>query len=150
MPITHLSVTDAHARQQQGHTFVDVRSTREFAGGHPAGAVNVPLLDVDEDTGQMSPNPDFVRVMSANFAPDAPLLLSCQAGMRSLRAAQMLESFGFTNLTNVKGGFGGTRDRMTGRTADPGWEEAGLPVDTTTAPGTGYADLAARAGAPGS
>ena len=39
----------------------------EFDSGHPAGAVNVPLFEPDEDTGQMTPNPDFVRVMQATF-----------------------------------------------------------------------------------
>jgi rhodanese-related sulfurtransferase len=144
MPITHVTVADAHALQQQGHTYVDVRSSSEFAAGHPAGAVNVPLFERDEDTGQMAPNADFVRVMQANFAPDAPLLVACQAGMRSLRAVQVLDSFGFTSLANVKGGFGGARDFM-GRVADPGWEESGLPVDTSAAAGARYADLLKKA-----
>ena len=43
----HASVTEAHALQQQGYTYVDVRSTHEFADGHPAGAVNVPLVEPD-------------------------------------------------------------------------------------------------------
>ena len=36
------------------------------------GAVNVPLLEPDEDTGVMLPNPDFVRVIKATFPPEAP------------------------------------------------------------------------------
>jgi rhodanese-related sulfurtransferase len=146
MAVKQASVTEAHALQQQGHTYVDVRSTPEFERGHPAGAVHVPLLDVDEDSGQMAPNPDFVRVISANFAPDTPLLLGCQMGGRSQRAAQILESFGYSNVTNVRGGFGGARDPMTGR-AEPGWRDAGLPVETKTAAGASYRDLAAKADA---
>ncbi len=124
----HASVTEARKLQEEGYTYVDVRSTREFAQGHPDGAVNIPLMEPDEDTGQMMPNPDFVRVMQANYPPDSPLLIGCQAGGRSMRAAQMLESFGYQNLTNVKGGFRGARDPL-GRTIDPGWVESNLPVE---------------------
>ena len=107
MPVSNLSVTDAHLAQRAGATYVDVRSCLEFEAGHPAGALNVPLLEVDEDTGQLMPNPDFVRVMQANFAPDTALLLGCQSGTRSARAAQILETFGFTSLGNVLAGFQG-------------------------------------------
>lgn len=148
MPIDNLSATDAHTRQQGGATLVDVRSTREYNAGHAAGAVNVPLMEPDEDTGEMTANPDFVRVMQANFPPDAPLLLACQGGGRSARAARMLESFGYSNLVNVLGGFLGKRDPVDGRTITPGWHECGLPTDTTPAPGGSYAELAAKADAP--
>jgi rhodanese-related sulfurtransferase len=125
-------VTRAEAAQAAGTTYVDVRSTQEFEAGHPAGAVNVPLLEPDEDTGQMMPNPDFVRVMQANFAPDTPLLLGCKTGGRSGRAAQMLEAFGYSNLTNVAGGF-------------VDWSATGLPTETTTAPTASYAALLNKA-----
>ena len=102
-----LSVTEAHQLIQQGHVYVDVRSTMEFEQAHPAGAVNVPLLEPDDVTGQMQPNPDFMRVMQGSFPPDARLLVGCQVGGRSMRAAQMLEAFGFSDVSNVRGGFGG-------------------------------------------
>jgi len=145
MPIANLSAADAFARQQQGATLVDVRSTREYAAGHPAGALNVPLLEHDEDSGQMLPNPDFIRVMHANFERAAPLLISCQSGVRSVRASQMLESFGFQEVANVLGGFGGSRDRSGAQPIDYGWQESGLPVEDTPAPGHTYEDLLARA-----
>ena len=143
--VKQVSVTEAHQLQQQGSTYVDVRSQAEFEYGHASGAVNVPLIDRDPDSGQMMPNPDFVRVMQANFPPDAGLLLGCQVGGRSMRASQMLASFGFTNIANVKGGFAGLRDPM-GRTVEPGWEESGLPVESGAPSGRGYTELAAKAG----
>ena len=106
----HATVNEAHQLQQAGATYIDVRSTTEFDAGHPEGAVNVPLLEPD-DSGQLAPNPDFVRVMKAAFAPSTRLLVGCQAGVRSLKAVQMLETFGFTDVTNVRGGFGGARDQ---------------------------------------
>jgi rhodanese-related sulfurtransferase len=125
----HASVTEASTLMENGAVYVDVRSQVEFERGHPAGAVNVPLLDMDPRTGQMAPNPDFVHVMQSNFAPDAALLIGCQVGGRSMRAAHMLESFGFSNVTNVRGGYGGMKDPM-GRTVDAGWAESGLPTET--------------------
>lgn len=127
MSITQLSVTDALDAQAQGAIFVDVRSTREFAPGHPAGAVNVPLQEPDEDTGQTMSNPDFVRVMRTNFPSDTALLIGCQSGNRSARASLMLAAFGFTNVTMVTGGF-------------EAWQRHGLPIDT----GEGYKALLDR------
>ena len=141
----HASVTDAHAMQEAGSVYVDVRSQAEFDMGHPAGAVNVPLLDRDPRTGQMHANPDFVEVMKANFPPDTKLLIGCQVGGRSMRASQMLEAFGFTDVTNVKGGYAGMRDHM-GRSLDPGWAEAGLPVETEAPLAQTYDELAKKAG----
>lgn len=140
----NVSVSEAHALQQAGATYVDVRSSSEYAQGHPAGAVNVPLLERDDRTGQMQPNPDFARVMQANFPADARLLIGCQVGGRSARAAQMLEAFGFTDVTNVAGGFGGMRD-PSGRVIDPGWADTGLPVDVDPPAGKRYEDLVAKA-----
>ena len=141
----HASVTEAHALQLKGGAYVDVRSRAEFESGHAAGALNVPLLDRDDQTGQVMPNPDFVRVMKALFPPETPLLIGCQVGGRSMRASQMLESFGFTDVTNIKGGFSGMRDPM-GRSIDPGWEESGLPVEDGAPAGRRYEDLAVKAG----
>lgn len=143
--VKHVSVSEALQLQQTGSTYVDVRSQAEFEQGHASGAVNVPLLDRDPGSGQMMANPDFVRVMQANFAPDARLLVGCQVGGRSMRASQMLVAFGFTDVTNVRGGFAGMRDPM-GRSIDPGWSESGFPTESGAPAGQRYADLAAKAG----
>lgn len=139
MAIKNLSAVDAHARQQAGAILVDVRSTREYAAGHPAGSLNVPVLEHD-DTGELVTNPDFVRVMQAQFAPETELLISCQSGVRSVRASQMLEAFGYANVTNVLGGFGGARDGSA-----PGWASSGLAVDVAPPAGAAYADLLKKA-----
>ncbi len=135
----HVSVTEALEQQQTGVTYVDVRSTREFAMGHPAGAVNVPLADQDA-FGQMVPNPDFVEVIQAHYAPETPLLIGCQAGGRSMRAVEILEASGYTELTNVVGGYGGGSDPSTGAPV-PGWSQAGLPVERDSDPAHTYAGM---------
>lgn len=139
----NVTVTEAHQLQKSGATYVDVRSTREYSAGHPEGAVNVPLLEHD-DSGQMAQNPDFLRVMKASFTPGTPLLIGCQAGMRSLKAAQMLETFGFSDVANVRGGFGGGRDPW-GALTDPGWTTEGLPVEMDAPEERTYATLLEKA-----
>jgi rhodanese-related sulfurtransferase len=143
--VKHLSVTETHGALASGGTYLDVRSTREFAEGHPAGAINIPLIEPDEDSGTMLPNPDFIRVAQAVLPADVVLFVGCQAGGRSMRAAQMLESFGFSDVTNVRGGFGGAAD-PSGR-VEPGWATAGLPVETGAPAERRYSDLLAQADA---
>ncbi len=137
---------EARDTQASGAVYVDVRSVPEFAQGHPAGAVNVPLIHHDERTGQMIPNQDFLEIMKANFAADAPLLIGCQVGHRSLQAAQMLTDAGFANVANVLGGYGGLRDPMTGAMRAPGWVQMRLPVEREQVPGASFRALAQKAG----
>lgn len=121
--------------------YLDVRTEQEFAAGHPAGAVNVPVVFLDA-ARQPSPNPDFEEVVQASFSKDQPLVIGCQSGVRSMRAAGILESLGYTNLANVVGGFGGSKDAS--GTPVPGWKQAGLPVGEGTPAGRSYESLKAR------
>ena len=145
MSVKHVGVKDAHALQtDEGCTYIDVRSTPEYEQGHPAGALNVPLLHFDPATRRMQPNLDFLAVVKATQAPDARLLIGCQMGGRSARAADMLAAAGYTDVSNVLGGFGGARDRATGAVLHEGWAEAGLPVETAATPGGSYEELRAK------
>ncbi len=138
----HVDVREAHQLQtSEGYAYVDVRSVAEFDCGHPAGASNIPLLHLDGRTGQMTPNQDFLKVFQANYPPDAKVLVGCQVGGRSAQAAQILESVGYENVSNVRGGFRGTWHAMTGRVQDEGWTQAGLPVETEAQAGKSYEDL---------
>ena len=128
MSVTHVGVQEAHRLQtDDGYTYVDVRSVPEYERGHPDGAHNVPLLHFDQQTGLMTPNPDFLAVMQANYPSDAKLLVGCQLGGRSGEAALVLAESGYAPV-NVKGGFGGRMDPATGQVIDEGWSQAGLPV----------------------
>ena len=54
----------------------------------------------------MTSNAEFLTVMQANYPTDAKLLIGCQVGGRSARAAEMLAAAGYDTAINVKGGFG--------------------------------------------
>lgn len=133
-----ISSSEAAQLVEQGWRYLDVRSIPEFEAGHPPGAANVPLLH--SQAGRMQPNPDFQRVVEANFPKDSRLVVGCKSGGRSAQAAALLEAAGYTQINDVAGGFHGQRD-MLGRVTAPGWVDANLPVETAAAAGNSYADL---------
>jgi rhodanese-related sulfurtransferase len=139
--VKRVTPPEAAALLAEGWSYLDVRSIPEFEGGHPAGAANVPLLHLEN--GRLAPNPDFQRVVSANFAKDARLVVGCKAGGRSLQAAGLLEAAGYTSVIDMRGGFHGERDAM-GRVACAGWAESDLPVETSAPAEKTYAALAAK------
>jgi rhodanese-related sulfurtransferase len=119
----------------QGYTYLDVRSVPEFEAGHPTGAYNVPLNHMGP--GGMSPNPDFLSVVQKTFPADAKLVLGCKGGGRSLKAADLLQSAGFTNVVDQRAGF-------EGNATEPGWRPCGLPTSTQATDGHAYETLRAK------
>jgi E3 ubiquitin-protein ligase RNF13 len=138
--IRHVSVQQAQQEQASGATYLDVRSVPEFQQGHPDGAFNIPLLHLDPQTRQMRPNPEFVSVVKANFAPDAKLVIGCQMGGRSQQACEVLSNAGFHDVANVLGGYGGAPQM--GHT---GWVKAGLPIETSADAAREYEALQKKA-----
>jgi rhodanese-related sulfurtransferase len=116
--------------------YIDVRTEREFANGHPHGAVNIPVAFPDPARGMMV-NADFVKVVQANFPREKKIIVGCQAGPRSTAAAGMLQQAGFQDISNMLGGFGGMRDQ-TGNVSAPGWAASGLPVSDDNGEGVSY------------
>lgn len=84
-------------------TFVDVRDESEFKAGHVQNARNLPLNKLDE------------RVHEIDKLKEKPLVLYCDNGMRTSRAATKLRKNGFTQLHSLAGGL-------------TAWEKANLPT----------------------
>ena len=105
--------------------YLDVRTQPEFDEGHPPGAYNVPLQHAGDDG--LVDNHEFVAQVRALFSADAGIVVGCAAGVRSLRAAQVLEESGFTNLVEQRAGMSGIRDAF-GRVRERGWRDEGLPL----------------------
>jgi rhodanese-related sulfurtransferase len=137
--IVRISPVEASQKLSEGWTYVDVRTTQEFEAGHPAGAVNVPIQHRE------GPNPDFLRVMKANFATDARIVVGCKSGGRSARAAQALVADGFTNVVDQRAGWEGSRNPF-GQVVEGGWVTAGLPREEGAPAGRSWADLRSKAG----
>ncbi len=112
---------------------IDVRSSMEFLFvGHPKGSVHVPWIDAPEWTV----NPDFVtevrKVMLGGVgldehSSDAPVLLICRSGKRSLEAGRLLMDNGFLDVYNIAEGFEGELDDNHHRSTSGGWRFHKLP-----------------------
>ncbi|MGA1030603.1 MAG: rhodanese-like domain-containing protein [Flavobacteriaceae bacterium] len=76
-----------------GHSLIDVRTPEEFAQGHIEGAQNLNFLATD------------FSEKAQKFNKKEPLLLYCRSGNRSAKAAKILDSLGFQQLFDLKGGF---------------------------------------------
>ena len=129
-------------RQDAGAVYIDVRTVEEFAGGHPEGAVNIPIAFHDPAQGMVY-NHEFVEVVERHYAKDRKLLLGCKAGPRSNSAANLLEQTGYQDVASVVGGFDGMRDPY-GQVVVEGWAGLGLPVSQENDEGTSYESLAAK------
>ena len=123
--------------------YIDVRTEREFANGHPQGAINIPVAFPDPARGMVM-NPDFVKVVQANFTHDKKIIVGCQAGPRSNAAAGLLQQAGYQDVSNMLGGFGGMRGPA-GNVIAPGWAASDLPVSQENGEGVSYASLAEKA-----
>jgi phage shock protein E len=68
---------------------VDVREPIEYRLGHVKGAVNIPPNQLMQGAPQLGDLPK-----------DSPIIVYCRTGSRSNVAMNILNSFGFTNITN--------------------------------------------------
>ncbi len=71
---------------------VDVRNPGEVAEGMIAGAVNIPVGQLPDRTGELDPR--------------KPTVVYCAGGYRSSVAASLLRQRGFTDVSDVLGGYG--------------------------------------------
>ena len=92
-----------HLINREDALVVDVREPGEFGTGHILGARNVPLARIDAGEVDLK-------------SKDKPLILCCDDGSRSSKAAAGLKKLGFTSVVNLSGGIGA-------------WRQAGLPVE---------------------
>ncbi len=84
-----------------GALVLDVRDTGEFGAGHLPGARNIPLPELDK--------------RAAELPAGKPVLICCDSGARSGRAAGVLRKAGREQVFNLDGGLAA-------------WKQAGLPV----------------------
>jgi len=125
------------------YIYLDVRSVPEFEAGHPARAMNIPIMHFAPGAG-MSPNPDFTTVVDSAIPKDAKIVIGCKTGGRSARACEILSQMGYTDVANVRGGFVGAMDN-TGRVTEPGWSMLNLPTCSECNDEARYDSLAAKA-----
>lgn len=74
-----------------GPMVIDVRSEKEYRGGHIAGSRNLPLSHLSERLAEIPSN--------------QPVVVHCEGGYRSAIAASLLSAAGRTNVYDMVGGF---------------------------------------------
>lgn len=103
----HTTVTPVTAAQLQTllagaepPVILDVRTAAEFAAGHIAGSINIPLQELED------------RLNELNTA--RPTACVCSSGVRSDLAARTLVNAGFGTVYNLQGGLATWRDPLEG------------------------------------
>jgi hydroxyacylglutathione hydrolase len=91
----------AAMRGSETPVVIDVRHDGEWNSGHLPAAIHLPLGHLAEHL--------------AELPKDQPLVTQCQSGNRSAIAASVLHRHGFSDVSNLVGGYAA-------------WEHAGLPV----------------------
>lgn len=106
--VPNLSPTDAVTLINRSNAFVlDVRDDAEFASGHIADAMHIPVGDLATRLGELKKY------------QNKTILVNCQRGMRSAKACDILRKAEFTQVHNLQGGLNA-------------WVEAKLPVVSKT------------------
>ncbi|PUE34275.1 rhodanese-like domain-containing protein [Limnohabitans sp. Jir72] len=83
---------------------IDVCEPGEFAQGHVIGAKNLPLGDLEAKLAQVVKN------------KATPVVMVCQVGARSARAAATAQKLGYDNAQSLAGGL-------------KAWQAANMPVE---------------------
>ena len=103
------TVTPAQAEKwltaTPGVQVLDVRTKEEFATGHLTNATLIPWTDKD-----------FADRAAKELDPRKPVLVYCQGGVRSAKAAASLVKLGFTDVRDLAGGI-------------LAWQQAGKQID---------------------
>ncbi len=88
-----LSATDFNATiENKSVQLIDVRTPREYGGGHIKNAKNINYF-----------NTDFFTQMN-KLNKDEPLYIYCRSGNRSGKAASKLKKMGFKEVYDLQGG----------------------------------------------
>ncbi len=90
--VVHIAPNDVkdklkNKRQTQ---FIDVRTPGEFQSRHQKPFKNIPLNELAQRVEELDKQKEVIVI--------------CQSGMRSMKAAKLLKRNGFKHITNVKGG----------------------------------------------
>ncbi len=74
---------------KNGAQIIDVRSRGEYASGHIAKSINIPLNELSTQV--------------SNIKKNVPIITCCASGMRSAAAKATLKSLGFPDVYNGGG-----------------------------------------------
>ena len=79
-------------REEKQAILLDVRSEQEYKENHLDGSINIPLYDLERKNKQ-------IECSKQNI-----IIVYCQSGIRSKKAAKILRQEGYKNVYEIKGG----------------------------------------------
>ncbi|WP_085993135.1 rhodanese-like domain-containing protein [Oceanobacillus senegalensis] len=89
--ISNISVQEAKNKFKENSVqFIDVRTPGEYKANHCKPFKNIPLSNLASKLDKLDKKEEVVVI--------------CQSGMRSAKAAKILKKHGFKKISNVKGG----------------------------------------------
>ena len=94
----------ANLQTEKKAIIIDVREDSEWQAEHIAGAIHIPLKQLEERLAELKPY------------QNEKIITQCRSGMRSAKAAELLQSSGFNNVYNMEGGLNA-------------WQKQGLKVE---------------------
>jgi rhodanese-related sulfurtransferase len=86
-PITAQAYQEKFGTSNAKHLLIDVRTPEEFANGHIGGATNIAV--------------DTLAQHLSEIPKDQPVVVYCQSGKRSARAAQILTEAGYSQVYDL-------------------------------------------------
>jgi rhodanese-related sulfurtransferase len=89
--------------REEGCLVIDVRTPKEFAGGHIDGAINIDYF-----------SPDFKEQIEG-LDRGQPCVIYCKQGVRGGKTLEIMRGCGFVRVVNIRGGI-------------DHWRSAGLPT----------------------
>jgi rhodanese-related sulfurtransferase len=109
-----ISAEELKKLQASGTPFflLDVREPGEFAAGKIAGAVNIPMNDVERRLRELPKDRDIV--------------VMCHSGARSARITAVLNGLGYKNAANLAGGISAWSRRIDPQVSSGGPSLGGL------------------------
>jgi rhodanese-related sulfurtransferase len=104
--VKECTAADVQARLARGESFhfIDVREDHEFLIDHAASARHLGKGIIERDIETVIPD------------KQAPIVLYCGGGYRSILAADALQQIGYVNVTSMEGGI-------------KVWRDAGYPLE---------------------
>ncbi len=144
--LTPQAAYEMKKKDPKGVAFFDIRTRAEamYVGWPSDADALVPYVEHPEimtqwddrrHMYQLEPNQDFVpelerRLAAMGLSKTAPIILICRSGDRSSKAADRLQSAGYTQVFSVAEGFEGDSQKdgeKAGQRTVNGWKNAGLP-----------------------
>ncbi|MCM5661672.1 rhodanese-like domain-containing protein [Galbibacter mesophilus] len=91
--VNEMNISDFKLKDTSESILIDVRTPEEFSSGHLKNAQNIDYK-----------SEDFAEKVS-KLTRDKKVYVYCKAGGRSAKASKILDSLGFKDLVDLRGGF---------------------------------------------